>query len=213
VKLGQTHQDELAAHGWPADRTVVLSEKTTSLDERYSARVSETDASRSATQTEAQCRKKAKELITKLRLVVPMVLRDHPSPGVTEVAFKIGRPLGASTTNITKYLIQLRPFVAVLADRLAPYFAGINPVEILEETKSRLDASDTVQETRRAGLPAGTKKLNRQKGEVVEMIEDMNRVAKVAFLDTPEIAAQFNKSLIQRAKRPKRRLELLAEAV
>jgi hypothetical protein len=69
------------------------------------------------------------------------------------------------------------------------------------------------QETRRAGLPAGAKKLNRLKGEVVEIIEDMNRAAKVAYLDSPETAAQLNKSLIQRAKRPKRRLELLAEAV
>jgi hypothetical protein len=41
----------------------------------------------------------------------------------------------------------------------------------------------------------------------------MNRVARLAFQDSPEIAAQFNKSLIQRARRPKRRLELVAEAV
>jgi hypothetical protein len=32
------------------------------------------------------------------------------------------------------------------------------------------------------------------------MIEDMNRVAKVAFLDSPEIAAQFNHGCVSRAK-------------
>jgi hypothetical protein len=40
----------------------------------------------------------------------------------------------------------------------------------------------------------------------------MNRVAKLAFHDNPEIAAQFNKNLIQRATRSVRKVEESEEA-
>jgi hypothetical protein len=38
-------------------------------------------------------------------------------------------------------------------------------------------------------------------GEILDMIEDMNRVAKIGFDGRAEIASQFNKDLILRASR------------
>jgi hypothetical protein len=213
TELGREHGARLDEHGWPPESTETLSQRTALLDERYSARASKTDASRNAARTEEECRKEAKAFIKKLRLTVPMVLRDSPEPGITEAAFKTGDTLGMSTPKIAKYLMRVRPFVVVLEESLTPYFGGESPVAVLETVKAKLDASDATQEIYRAGLPVGTKKLHQLAGEVLEMIEDMNRVAELAFQDSPEIAAQFNKSLIQRARRPKRRLELVAEAV
>ena len=40
----------------------------------------------------------------------------------------------------------------------------------------------------------------------------MNRIAKLAFQDSPEVAAQFNMNLIQRASRSVRKAEAVEEA-
>ncbi len=76
TELGREHGARLDEHGWPPERTETLSQRTALLDERYSARASKTDASRNAARTEEECRKEAKAFIKKLRLTVPMVLRD-----------------------------------------------------------------------------------------------------------------------------------------
>ena len=108
--------------------------------------------------------------------------------------------------------MRIRPFVEILEEQLKPFFAGESPLQQLDAVKSALEQSDALQETLRGTLPACTQEIIELNGEVFELIENMNRVAKLAFQDNPEIAAQFNKNLIQRATRSVRKVEESEEA-
>jgi hypothetical protein len=71
--------------------------------------------------------------------------------------------------------------------------------------------SDAHQEPLRGSLPAETQKIA-QTGEIFELLDHMNRIARLAFQDSPEVAAQFNMNLIQRAARSVRKVEIVEEA-
>ncbi len=63
-----------------------------------------------------------------------------------------------------------------------------------------LKAADTSQEVTLSGLPQDTLAVYMTKGKVLEMIEDMNRIAKNAFKGQPERVAEFNKEVLKRAR-------------
>ena len=189
VALGREHQAELADYGWPGERTEALASRVAELDERFSARALSTDASRGATQRESACRREAKEYIRTLQLAVPIILRDNEIPDITEDAFRTVH-LVRSSKRISEYLMHVRPFVTALKEYLAPYFNGESPSARLEAVKDALDASDTAQETSRSGLPSITLEIRELNGAILEMVEDMNRVAKIAFRNRPDIAVK-----------------------
>jgi hypothetical protein len=212
LTLGQTYEAILANFGWTAESTARLSEKVAALDQRFSARALIIDASKNAAKEERRRLEEAKTFMNRVRTAAPMVLRNHPAPGVTDDAFKIGEPLGRSTPKHIKYLMRIRPFVETLEDQLKPFFGGESPLEQLDAVKSELEKSDAEQETLRGSLPAETQKIVEQTGEIFELIDHMNRIARLAFRDSPEVAAQFNTNLIQRAARSGRKVELVEEA-
>lgn len=212
IALGRAHQGPLAQYGWPAENTEHLSERVGVLGQLFSTRSQTMDASRMAAKNEKLCIDNAKAFINRIRTAAPIVLSAHPAPNVTENAFKIGVSLSCSTPNHLKYLMRIRPFVETLDEQLKPFFAGESPLEQLDAVKSALEQSDALQETLRGTLPACTQEIIELNGEVFELIENMNRVAKLAFQDNPEIAAQFNKNLIQRATRSVRKVEESEEA-
>ena len=108
--------------------------------------------------------------------------------------------------------MRIRPFVETLEDQLKPFFGGESPLEQLDAVKSELEKSDAEQETLRGSLPAETQKIVEQTGEIFELLDHMNRIARLAFQDSPEIAVQFNMNLIQRAARGGRKVEIVEEA-
>jgi hypothetical protein len=112
-----------------------------------------------------------------------------------------GERLGRSTPKISKYLMSVKPFVQKLEEHLRPYFGNKSPSEELESVKSDLDDTDALQETARAGLPEETAKRHLAAKELLDMIEEVNRIAKIAFDGKAEIAAQLNKDLTLRAKK------------
>ena len=199
VSLAETYAEPLARRGWSPEKTWALASRVVSLDERYSARSSSADASRRATLTKHARVDAAKSFIETLLLAVFIVLRDFPDTGVSKKAFRRGQRLGRSSSRISKYLMKIRPFVVTLDEHLAPYFGGESPVALLESIKSALDASGAAQEIKQGLVPPTTAELRSLNGQILEMIEDVNRVAKIAFADQPAIAAQFNKDLLERA--------------
>lgn len=106
---------------------------------------------------------------------------------------------------MSEYLLQLRPLVTALEEPLTTYFAGESPTALLDRIKADLDRWDTIQETQRGSLPGQSLALYERIGEIVELIEDLNRIARLAFYDQPELARQFNKNLLKRASRSGRR--------
>ena len=65
----------------------------------------------------------------------------------------------------------------------------------------RLRDADALQEKTRANLPAETLALCELKGRVLDLIEEVNGVARIAFEGQAEIRAQFNKVLLYRGRR------------
>jgi hypothetical protein len=47
----------------------------------------------------------------------------------------------------------------------------------------------------------GTSPTSETKGRLLSAIEEMNRVARIAFYERSEIAGQFNKDLVRRGRR------------
>ena len=129
---------------------------------------------------------------------MPLVLKSTPIEGVTENAFNTGLRLGHSTQKISKYLMTVRPFVQKMEEHLKIYFAGKSPLAELEAVKTALDNADAVQETARAALPEETANIYVLAGEILDAVETVNRIAKIAFDGRAEITAQFNKDLTLR---------------
>ena len=86
--------------------------------------------------------------------------------------------LGRSANKHIKYLMRTRPFVKALEERFTPFFGGESPLTQLDAIKAEIEASDALQETLRGTLPAGTQKIVELNGEIFEMIDNLNRVAR-----------------------------------
>jgi hypothetical protein len=201
IALVEKHAGELATYGWSKAATASLKAGTEAVENDVASRAALRETSRAATRKEAAARQAAKGFIRKLRLAVPLIVRRGDMMGVTKGAFNAGEALRISSSKISKYLIKVRSFVEKLDGQLTPYFGGRSPAAELEAVKSALDDAGVAQETLRAQLPGATLKLYMSSGALLDQIEDLNRVAKIAFDDRRDIAAQFNKNLIRRASR------------
>ena len=204
VLLCRKYGEDLGNTGWPATRTDDLDQKLFALDALYSGRSQQSESALKATGTESAARQAAKAFVRRLRLAVPLVLKETPVEGVTENAFNTGERLGHSTPRISKYLMTVRPFVQKMEEHLKLYFGGKSPLTQLETVKTDLDKADAAQETARGALPKETADLYLLAGEILDEIETVNRIAKIAFDGNAEIIGQFNKDLTLRARRTKK---------
>ncbi len=110
----------------------------------------------------------------------------------------VAHPVAEGCAAGNKYLMTVRPFVQKMDEQLKIYFAGRSPLAELEAVKTALDKADAVQESARAGLPVETANIYVLAGEILDAIETVNRIAKIAFDGRAEIMAQFNKDLTLR---------------
>jgi hypothetical protein len=204
VQLCRNHEAVLADYGWPRAKTDYLDQQIFALDALFSGRSQQVEAALRATIAEAVTRHDAKSFIRRLRTAVPLALQDAPVEGVTENAFNTGEHIGRSTPKISKYLMTVRPFVEKLDTALSKYLGGKSPLQELEAVKTALDTADAVQESGRAGLPEETANIYQLSGEILTMIETVNRIAKIAFDGSAEIIGQFNKDLTLRGRRSRK---------
>ncbi len=120
--------------------------------------------------------------------------------GILE-SFRAGKKLGNSTPLVCMYLEKIRPVVASMDEQLKLSFAGEKPSEILQSLRAALDQAQSKQEVDLAGLPQETLSLYETKGRLLSAIEELNRVARIAFYEESELAGQFNKDLVRRGRR------------
>ena len=198
VVLSKKHESAHSRFGWPPSQTEVLVSRIDGLDALFSNRSSATQAAISATETEAAMRREAKAFIRCLRYAVPMVVRLQQAKGITKKSFNAGGPLGNKTRKISGYLMKVRPFVETLNEAFAPYFGGDDPLEELKRVKANLDDADADQEVKQKSLPEETVKIYMLAGQILDMIEDINRVGKIAYDGKAEMIAQFNKDILRR---------------
>ncbi len=205
VELCRKYREDLSNTGWPVEKTEELDQKLFALDAVYSGRSAETETSLKATEIEASARQGAKAFIRRIRLAAPLVLKNTSIEGVTEDAFNTKDRLGYATPRISKYLVTIKPFVQKLEEQLKVYFAGKSPTAELEKVKAALDKADALQETLRTGLPKETANIYLIAGEILELIQTVNRIAKIAFDGKAEIIGQFNKDLLLRGGKTRKK--------
>jgi hypothetical protein len=186
---------ELNAFGWSDDQTGGFEQGIFDLDTLYSSRSSQTEAVLKLSAAKAAARQTAKSFIRRLRLAAPIVIKKHSPEGITESAFNAGGPLGSSASKISKYLMQVRPFVKQLDELFKPHFNGKSAAAELEAVKSALDKASAEHKTSRSALPEETANIYFAAGGLLDTIEEINRIGKIAFDGHAEIAAQFNKDL------------------
>lgn len=203
VGLGEQHAAELAAAGWPEAQTAFLKVQVTKLEDDGAARAEAQDASRAATDTEHAAIDEAKRVIRRLRNALPIALRGAPD-NLTADAFVSGK-LYRTTKRIRAYLGDIRPSVEKLDAALGPFFEsaypGLKPSEVVERARKALEDADQQQEVGLKDLPTKTRALYELKGLVLQLIEDMNRVARIAFDGNAAALGKFNKDILLRARK------------
>jgi len=203
VSLGliAAHHDELHACGWNDDWTTVLQRCVDELGTKMSAQADAKGQAKVATKKEAHARTAVKAMVRKLKNAVPPALRAAPNSGVTLEAFFIGDKLGQATPKIMAYVEKILPLVEKIDKQLKPYFGGESAHEQLRSVKQDLGTTDTDQEVKASSLPQETMAVYELKGRLLEAVEDLNRVARIAFDGQAEMAGRFNKDILLRSRR------------
>lgn len=203
VSLGliAAHHDELHACGWNDEWTTALQRYVDELGTKMSAQADAKGQAKAATKKEALARTAVKSMVRKLKNAVPLALRAAPNSGVTMEAFLIGDKLGQATPKIMAYVEKILPLVEKIDTQLRPYFHGESAYEQLRAVKQELASTDTDQEVKAASLPQETMAVYELKGRLLEAVEDLNRVARIAFDGRAELAGRFNKDILLRSRR------------
>ncbi|HCF58053.1 MAG TPA: hypothetical protein DFS52_08680 [Myxococcales bacterium] len=195
------HKLELTAGGVSEEKFGKLSTSIAKVAALMAARREFQVDSMMATNIEREAICDAKEHIFKMRNLVPMVIRDTKANDLTAVHLAPAGTLGRSSTKILGYLKTSRNLVARLEAGLAPYFGGESPTAVHDKVTQALTDAQRGQETKREGLTPEATDLYEAKGELLEIIEDLNRIGRVVFRGRAEIAAKFNKDILLRARR------------
>lgn len=201
VELATQYATQLEAAGWQPAKTAELATGVTTLESAVAVQAESKVSARGSAQAETAAVAEAKKLKRRLDNVLPIVLRDANVPGLTRKSFSVGGTLGRSTPKISQYLARVRPHVVALDEALRPYFGGELASAQLDEVKRQLDEADTTQEVEITSLPLATQEVYEAKGRVLQLIEDLNRIAKNAFDGEAAIIGRFNKDLLVRARR------------
>jgi hypothetical protein len=196
-------QNDLAQNGFQPDWGQRMAKLITSLVSATGSQQDTWNLAHDKTRQVAQATQQAKDFISRLVAVVPVALRTTPVPEVCEEQFHGAAKLKRTTPKILGYLAETRPAVARAEAALKPFFQGESPVARLDLVRSALEQADQIQENALASAPDATLALNAQKGELLQLIEDLNRIGRVAFHGQAEIAARFNKDILLRARRSK----------
>jgi hypothetical protein len=204
IKVCQAHEAPLAEHGWPVERTAEMAAMVEELASNMAGQLEARQAAKGATRDEVADRAYAKALIGKIRLGASMVLVDGPVNGIAMDAFHSGGTLHQSTPKILAHLAKIESATAALDPELKPYFKGESAAAMVATARQNLGGSQGTQEQSLSALPQDTLKLYETKGRLLRGIEQVNKIAKIAFWDRKDLAAQFNKDVLNRARKARK---------
>ncbi|MCC6528216.1 MAG: hypothetical protein IT373_36555 [Polyangiaceae bacterium] len=207
IGLAKQHAAVLEENGWAPADTAALEVGVDAIDTKAAAKGEAADLKLRASEREGTSIDDAKAFVRRLRNALPKALRAGAPEGVTAASFEAGATLGRSTPKLSDYLNRIRPSVVKLDEALKRSFKQALASTQLDAVKQALDAADARQEVAVATLPDETKKVYEAKGRVLELIEDLNRDAKIAFDGDADSIALFNKDILLRARRVRKKTE------
>jgi hypothetical protein len=204
AKLAREHAADLASCGWSEEDTAGLEALTEALSAKVGEQIAARNRARDTAAAEKTARANAKELISKLRLALPLALsKSGASPERLE-SFQVGDTLGRSTPKIAMYLAKILPAVEKLDAALAPCFGGRAASQLVRSALEELDAAQGAQESS-ASIKEETRAVYEAKGRLLDRIEMLTRTAKIAFYGSPELIRAFDKRLVERARRKRKK--------
>jgi len=216
-KLWADNKAALKDAGFPEESGARLATLAEELDQTTAKQADARGVSKSKAQAEVNARVEGKRLKRKITNVVRVALRNKPVEGVTEESFQAGGPLGRNTAKVSSYFSKISAAAAKADASFASYFGGQKISALIAAAKKKLDDADAMQEVALGALPADTQKVYEAKGRGVELIEELNAVAKNAFDGNAGLTGQFNKDVLLRAREAQakdaRKEETLADGV
>ncbi|MBU1242055.1 hypothetical protein KKD52_13400 [Myxococcota bacterium] len=159
------------------------------------------DGAKAMTADEGLARSEGKTLSRAVREALRIVLKDGPVAGISIDQFALHGNQLQTTPEVLAHLSALAPKLIPLDAHLARFFEGQKASELVKAAWERLRAADALQEKTRVDLPDETRALLELKGSVLDLIEEINGVARIAFEGQAEIRAKFNKDLLYRGRR------------
>jgi len=204
VKLAKDNARALAECGWSDADTAELESLACALSARVQEQTEAKNRARGSALAEKAARADAKELIAKLRLALPLAVARSDAPPERLEAFRIGVTLGRSTPKIAMYLSRILPAVQELDAALAVYFAGSSAAALVKDALAKLDAAQGAQESS-ASIAVETRAVYEAKGRLLDRIEVLNRTAKIAFYGDTSLCGRFDKRLVERARRKRKK--------
>lgn len=157
--------------------------------------------SRGATRTEQSCLQACKDFFAEVRVALPLAIKDKNDPNIVIDNFHVGEKLGRSTPRIIQYTGRLEGQLVPVDEALKPYLEGRTASVEAKRLREALQNADSSQEVSIASLPEHTQKVYENMGRLLELIEDINRIGKLAFAGQAAIAGQFNKDILLRARK------------
>lgn len=189
------HQEMVALH------EKLANDRAQAIDARVAAK--------SATRLEREALSGAKR-IRRLVLSAAVSLRaDGVISEEERSAFNVGEEIGRSTPKALAYLNKIEGTVERLNGELTPYLGGVDPITEVRTAKAALSGANITQELTLDSLPDDTAEVYEVKGKLLNLIEAQNRAAKRAFDGDALTIGRFNKDLILRATRERKKKGLV----
>ncbi len=212
IGLARQHAAPLSKAGWSRARTDGLEADVVLLEAVTATHAEKRSATRSKAQAEQRAIDDVKRFLRLLRTALPMVLRETSgasgasgggATGVDPAAFHVGGELRRSVARIRAYLDGVHEVVQRLDPQLAPYFGGKRPSATLAKLRAALEHADDAHDRERTARKPVTWKAYEARGRVIQAIEDLHRVARIAFDASPAVRATFHKRILEQARRPR----------
>jgi len=197
----RAHAAELEPCGWPQPRTVLMEDVLAKVGQLAGEREAATEDAKYQTRKEVEARQGAKALLRKIQEALKITHRDGLLGDLTLDSFSREGRLLQSTADLAAYLLRVEPLIAKLDSQLSRFFGGKNPSELVREAVGALQDADRAQENARLDLPAKTLERLELKGRLLDLIDELNGVARIAFDGQAEKRAKFNKDLLLRGRR------------
>jgi len=197
----KAYEAELEPCGWAPDKTVLCEELLTKLSTLAGEGEAQAEDAKHLTRKEVEAKQGAKALLRKIQEGLKIIHREGLLGDLTLDSFSREGRLLQSSADLAAYLLRVEPLIAKLDSQLSRFFGGLLPSELVRESVTELQEADSAQELARQELPAGTQERLELKGRLLDLIDELNGVARIAFDGQAQKRARFNKDILLRARR------------
>ena len=200
-KLFAETKDDLLANGALEEMFVEWATHNLALQSFMSSRTLAQTGALDATSREHAAVSAAKVQLRKLYLAVPVAARRGGVSDGEARKIKPAGTLGRSAPRLLEHFKNTKGLVGKLDETLKPFFKGQSALTAHDAIISELGTASGTQDNVRSALPTETVDIHETKGRIVELIDDLNRIGRLANMDNAVQAARYNKDILLGSRR------------